>query len=132
MLSNIIYFIVFLILAFGLATAAYVFTKMLRPLIKKWRGEGKKSIIYLDDGLLAAHGFEKTSKIATEAEQDLVKAGLTVNKIKSHLTPQQIGIWLGFLIDTLNMEFVAPAEKIKSLKETLLRLSRKFFVNAKE
>ena len=125
-------YFVFLVLAFGLATAGYVFTKLLRPLIKKWRSEGKKSIIYLDDGLLAACNFERTNTIASEAERDLFKAGLTVNTEKSHLTPQQRGIWLGFLVDTLKMEFIAPGEKIKALKETLGHLLRKNFVNAKE
>ena len=33
-------FFVFLVMLFGLTQASYVFPKMLRPLIKKWRGEG--------------------------------------------------------------------------------------------
>ena len=42
-------YFVFLVMPFGLATASYVFTKVLRPLIKKWRGQIIRSIIYIDD-----------------------------------------------------------------------------------
>jgi len=31
---------IFTVLLFGLATACYAFTKLLRPLIKYWRGQG--------------------------------------------------------------------------------------------
>ena len=33
-------FYVFRVLPFGLASACYVFTKLLRPLVKRWRGWG--------------------------------------------------------------------------------------------
>ena len=39
------------VLPFGLSSACYIFTKVLRPYIKKWRAEGIKSIIFIDDGL---------------------------------------------------------------------------------
>ena len=44
-------FFVFLVMPFGLGPASYVFTKMLRPLVKRWRGRGIRSIIYIDDGI---------------------------------------------------------------------------------
>ena len=40
-----------LVLPFGQSSACYILTKITRPLIKKWRGEGKQVLIYLDDGL---------------------------------------------------------------------------------
>ena len=46
----------FKVLPFGLATACYIFTKLLRPLIKHWRGQGLRAIIYLDDGIVAVNG----------------------------------------------------------------------------
>jgi hypothetical protein len=39
----------FLVLPFGLSSACYICTKITRPLIKKWRGEGKQVLMYLDD-----------------------------------------------------------------------------------
>ena len=41
----------FLVLPFGLNSACYIFTKITRYLIKKWCGEGKHVLMYLDDGL---------------------------------------------------------------------------------
>ena len=41
---------VFTVLPFGLATACYVFTKLLRGLVKLWRGEG------IDDGIIMLEG----------------------------------------------------------------------------
>ena len=49
--GNIVKFFKFLFLLFGLSTACYIFTKVTRPLIKKWRGEGKQVLMYLDDEL---------------------------------------------------------------------------------
>jgi hypothetical protein len=45
----------FLVLLFGLVSACYIFTKITRPLIKKWRGEGKQILMYLDDGFRYAY-----------------------------------------------------------------------------
>ena len=46
----------FTVLPFGLSTAPYVFTKLLRPLVRLWRGKGHKAILYLDDGICAVAG----------------------------------------------------------------------------
>ena len=46
----------FTVLPFGLSTACYIFTKLLRPLVKYWRGQGIRIVVYLDDGIGAASG----------------------------------------------------------------------------
>jgi hypothetical protein len=56
-------FFKFLVLPFGLKAAPYVFTKVTRPLIKKWRGEGKCLIMYLDDGIGIGNDFHSTRSI---------------------------------------------------------------------
>ena len=45
---------VFCVLPFGLATACFAFTKLLRPLVKHWRSQGIKVVVYLDAGIGAA------------------------------------------------------------------------------
>ena len=40
-------FYIFHVLPFGLATACYVFTKLLRPLVKQWRARGLRAIVYI-------------------------------------------------------------------------------------
>ena len=51
-------FYVFTILPFSLATACYVFTKLLQPLVKFWRAQGLRTVLYLDDGIVASKGLE--------------------------------------------------------------------------
>ena len=46
----------FTVLPLGLASACYMFTKLVRPLVKYWRGRGLRIIVYLDDGLCATKG----------------------------------------------------------------------------
>ena len=49
---------VFRVLPFGLSTACYVFTKLLRPLVKRWRSMGLRCVVYIDDGITAASSAE--------------------------------------------------------------------------
>jgi hypothetical protein len=58
-------FNIFLVFPFGLSSACYIFTKITRPLIKKWRGERKQVLMYLDDGL-GTHTDEGICKTISE------------------------------------------------------------------
>ena len=69
-----------LVLPFGLGVAPYLYTKFTRPLITKWRGEGKKVIMFLDDGFGTAGSFDSTVQLASELKQDLLAAGLSKNR----------------------------------------------------
>jgi len=46
----------FAVLPFGLSSACYAFTKLLRPLVRHWRAQGLRAVLYLDDGIVAAKG----------------------------------------------------------------------------
>lgn len=43
---------------------------------------------------------------------DLTLAGFILNIPKSKLMPQQIGQWLGFILDLLHGKYFVPKEKI--------------------
>ena len=47
---------VFAVLPFGLSMACYIFTKLMRPLVRYWHGRGLKAIVYLDDSIIAVEG----------------------------------------------------------------------------
>ena len=70
-------------LPFGLATAPYVFTKLLRPLVKKWRSQGLRVVIYVDDGICVARSVELAARAAQCIREDLQAAGFIVNIEKS-------------------------------------------------
>ena len=42
------------VLSFGLASACYVFTKLLQPLVKRWRARGNRAIVYIDVGIITS------------------------------------------------------------------------------
>ena len=52
--SGVTRYFQFAVLPFSLSSAPYLFTKLLKPLVKKWRTEGKSKVVFLDDGLGAA------------------------------------------------------------------------------
>ena len=47
---------VFAVLPLGLSMACYIFTKLMRPLMRYWHGKGLKAIVYLDDCIIAVEG----------------------------------------------------------------------------
>ena len=106
---------VFEVLPFGLATACYLFTKLLRPLVKYWRHQGLRVVVYLDNGIVAVKG-EQAALIACRAVQDnLAKAGLVVHAIKSKLQPTQQCTWLGFYINLAKGRILVPETKLNDL-----------------
>ena len=54
----------FCVLPFGLASACYVFTKLLRPLVKRWRSLGLHVFLYIDDGIFV-HQYLRLSQLRT-------------------------------------------------------------------
>ena len=91
----------------------YVFTKLLRPLVKRWRSYGFRAIIYIDDGICGANSYRECEPAKKVMLEDLASAGFVTNYTKSQLVPQQTGRWLGFLL------LQVPADKIKKLQEVI-------------
>ena len=110
---------VFTVLPFGLATACYVFTKLMRPLVRLWRSKGIKCVVYLDDGIIITAGFEKACLHSSLVRESLESAGFVVNAAKSHWEPQRGGQWLGFNINLESGSISVPAHKIDSLRDLI-------------
>lgn len=68
---------------FGLSSTPYLFTKLLQPLLKKWRTEGKSIVVFLDDGLgdTADYTYARISSFSVHV--DLLKSGFVPNEEKS-------------------------------------------------
>ena len=91
---------VFKVLPFGLPTACYAFTKLLRPLVCYWCSRGIRAVLYIDDIIVAFSALElATGNPVAQVREDIGKAGLTLNVQKSCFTPSQQGVWLGFVLD---------------------------------
>ena len=112
--SSVRYFM-FSVLPFGLSSAPYIFTKLLNPLIEKWRGEGKSIILFLDDGLGSAQPFARAKICSLQIHADLLKFGLLPNEGKCFWEPCQSIIWLGTVINTVDSSVAATDKRIESL-----------------
>ena len=125
-------YFLFKVLPFGLSSACYVFTKLLRPLVTRWRSMGHVSFIYIDDGISGAPDLI-TAKAASFIERkDLALSGLKENEKKSVWEPMQIGQWLGIIIDTIKMNFQVPSKKIDKLKHAITNALSSPFVVIKD
>ena len=117
--GNIARFFHFTVLPFGLSSASYVFTKVLRPFTMRWRGGGIKSVLFLDDGIAAQKTASLTQQAAEKIQEDLTRAGFAINYKKSDFTPKQVEKWLGVIIDTTTMTFYVPGERLRKIKRNL-------------
>ena len=106
----------FTVLPFGLASACYLFTKMLRPLVKFWRGQGIKVVMYIDDGIVTAADFDRANAASHTVQESLARAGFVTNVSKSHWKPSQQGRWLGLNINLDEGTLSIPTGKIAKLK----------------
>ena len=122
----------FTVLPFGLSTACYVFTKLMRPLIRHWRGKGFRAIVYIDDGIVAAVGEQNALAVSNQVREDLKSAGFIVNVSKSKWTPAKETTWLGFDINLRNNQLQVPPYKIEALQHQLCHVITKPRLLAKE
>jgi hypothetical protein len=85
---------VFNVLPFGVSTAGYVFTKVLRDVVKFWRAKGYKIVMYLDDGIGGTESFDQATMISTNVQADLKSLGFLVADNKCQWEPVQELGWL--------------------------------------
>ena len=109
----------FTCLPFGLSSAPFVFTKILKPAISKLRSLGILLVIYLDDILIFGHNYLECLKNLNLAISLLKKLGFIINYKKSQLIPKQTCTFLGFTYDSSKMEIKLPIEKKKKLIDQL-------------
>lgn len=124
-------FYVFTVLPFGLSTACYVFTKLMRPLVRLWRGKGIRSVVFIDDGIIVANGLIRAQHDSARVRESLEAAGFVINVEKSLWEPKQRGQWLGFDLDLAQGYISIPEQKIEQLKLGLRQISEARFTPAK-
>ena len=86
----------FLVLPFGISTAGFIFTKVLKTCVNKWRKMGIKCILFLDDGLSGANSFELALGTSNFIESDIQNFGFLLAKEKCNWLPCLYAVWLGY------------------------------------
>ena len=83
----------FTVLPFGLSVGPYIFSKVMRPLVRYWRSKALSNVVYLDDGISAAQSFSKCEEHSLLVRSDLFKSGFVPNKRKCQWVPLQGIFW---------------------------------------
>jgi len=114
---------VFRVLPFGLKPACWVFTRLMKCLVSKWRKQGYLLIAYIDDFLVCAASAERLRRQVAVLEDDFERAGLLLQLLKCKPTPTRQIEHLGFEIDTVRGVFIAPPgrwQRMQVLATTLV------------
>ena len=130
--EGVMKFYEFKVLPFGLTSAPYVFTKVIRQLAKYWRGSGYLTLVYLDDGLGGASSVDRTSKLSNKVRQDLTSSGFTSNDDKSCWVPVQKLTFLGSVLDFELGMIYTPNYRILKIKSALESCLQRSVISARE
>lgn len=106
-------------LPFGLSSVPYLFTKLVKPLIRKWRSEAKGIVVYLDDGLRSADGYSNAKIASLQVHAYLFRSGFVANESKCVWEPTKVISWLGSVINMATSRIAATDERIMSLQDVL-------------
>ena len=68
----------FTVLPFGLSSAPFIFTKLLKPLETLWRSHGIPVAIFFDDGVGAGQWVEAANHNSSVVRSDLARAGFQI------------------------------------------------------
>ena len=125
-------YFVFTVLPFGLASAPYIFTKILRPLVSYWHDKGIKISVYLDDGAGTETSYKESLKNSEFVRNSLCKAGFIANEDKSVWEPSQELTWLGLTLNCETNIIRVTEKRISSIENSLLCLCSNPFTSARK
>ena len=106
----------FTALPFGLASAPFIFTNILKPVVYWLRERGFASVNYLDDFLILGGSFGECENNVNATRKLLTTLGFVINESKCELTPSRTRKLLGFVLDSYNMRISLPDERRIALR----------------
>ena len=99
----------------GLTSAPRLFTKILKPVLAKLRGDGCICMAYLDDILILANTPNGCRQSTNQVLALVQRLGFIVNFDKSELEPTKSLVYLGYTMDTRTMQLSLPPEKVEKI-----------------
>ena len=100
-------------IAFGIASAGHIFSKVLRVFVFFWRAKGHKIIMFLDYGIGGARTLDEAVRSSIFAKESL---GFLLAKEKCKWEPSLQAIWVGHDIDMQEAKLYITEEKIRRLE----------------
>ena len=116
----------------GLSSAPRVFTKMLKPVFSSLRKLGHSNTVYLDDSLLQSDtqsDCELNIKDTVKLVDDL---GFTVHTKKSVVIPTQCIVFVGFVLNSVDMTIRLTDEKALNIVQECKNILSKKSITIRE
>ena len=121
----------FKVLPFGLSSAPFIFTKLMRQLVKFWRSQGFLILLYLDDGIGGSLSPAQAQRLSSSIHQDLISSGFTINEEKSNWVPCQEVSFLGTILNFRTGMIHIASRRIEKLKSSLESVLDSRFIRAR-
>ena len=99
----------------GLSCAPRLFTKILKPVYATFRKKGHLNVGYIDDSYLQGD-------TAHQCQTNVTRLGFIIHPVKSVLKPVQCLVFLGFVLNSINMTVCLPTEEVLRIKERCSKL----------
>lgn len=110
----------YVVLPFGLTTAPWIFTKVVKQVLRFWRRSLIRNMGYIDDFLFGEKTEYKSIVLMWKVVVDLGRLGWVIEWDKSMTRPAQKAVSLGLEIDTVKGVFAVPLDKREKLFESIL------------
>ena len=122
----------FTVLPFGCSASPWCFTKVTRVLVRYWRSQGVRCMMYMDDGSAGDQPEEQARSVSQKVRADLDRAGFIVNEPKSSFEPKQEVQQLGFTLDTCLNLIKASERRVQATRAAVAHAVQKGTVSARE
>ena len=112
-------FYVWVVLVLGLKDEAYLFTRLIKPIMGHLREGGFRGQIYIDDLLTAGSSKEEALESESKAYKLFEECGYVFKPSKRSGEPSQECKFLGLVVNTVKMTFKIPEEKKAKIRDLL-------------
>jgi hypothetical protein len=102
-------------MAFGLAPAPRIFTKLLKVVVAFLRKRGIRLVFYLDDFLIMNESEEGLCADLKTTLNILESLGFLINWEKSPVIPSKCIEYLGMIVDSDRLSFSLPSAKVRDV-----------------
>ena len=118
----------FLKLPFGLTSAPWAFSRLMRPIKKHLRSLKVHVSAFLDDFMIAAL-YRDLCLVHTNWAADLLSwLGFSINEKKSERVPRQSIVYLGVLINLHTLTIALPPEQVANISARCNKLLNSTFI----
>ena len=129
-LNGVVY--MFVRMPFGLTTAPWAFSRIMRPIKYHLRLRGVTVSSFIDDFLILAVTSAQAACYTTWTSRLLVWLGFEINTDKSSVTPLQEIEYLGILLNLRNLTLALPLDKIEGLLSSCKTAHDSLFISRRE